>query len=695
MKKLTLIALISFITTIGFSQWNYYYQYGLIPESQLDEIAGEASGEQAFQHIIEMAAYNRPRPLEEYATTLMESVYVMDKLKEYGIKNGQVERFGKTSTWKGLKGRLWEVSPNRTKILDYDDSPLFLASGSNNAKVKAEMIWVGRGTATEIANLDLTDKLVVTEGSLRNMGLWISNGAVGALTFESSRPLIDPMQIPTAGIRGAGDKGFAFRIPPRDGHKIRNRLLKGEKIVVEAEVETTRVELDIQVPSCVIEGTEPNGEEVILCAHIYEGYVKQGANDNISGSAAILDIVRVLNKLYEEGRLERPKRNIRFIWVPEFSGTIPWVKAHQDIMDRTLCNINMDMVGIKMAENQSFLNMHRTTMGNPHYINDVMECYMRYISETNKIRCTPVGRFNFLKPMIAPTGTDDPFYYNTEAYLGASDHAVFNDWAVGVPGILLNNWPDHYYQTSNDRANVCDPTQMKRVVFLGAAAAHSIASAGDEGAMNIAAEVMGNAGHRMGHQLTICSHSIANADSDQLGGIYKKAVSDLWAVYTNEKETLESVFELMVTPDVKNAMKSQIENLMHIWDNQTESLKHLMIAKASVLGIDPVDLSKTREEKMAARMVPVPTEKVEENGYGGYRDIINSVPDATKKKYPYPSLARNSREANLLCNGKHNALEIKKMLDVQYPTDVDLQDLVNYIKILEKAGLVEVVTKMD
>ena len=71
----------------------------------------------------------------------------MDKLKEYGIESGKIERFGKTSTWKGLKGTLWEISPNRSKIVDYDDSPLFLASGSNNADVEAEMIWVGSGSS--------------------------------------------------------------------------------------------------------------------------------------------------------------------------------------------------------------------------------------------------------------------------------------------------------------------------------------------------------------------------------------------------------------------------------------------------------------------------------------------------------------------------------------------------------------------
>jgi len=81
----------------------------------------------------------------------------------------------------------------------------------------------------------------------------------------------------------------------------------------------------------------------------------QGANDNKSGSAAILEVARVLNKLIAEGRIPRPKRTIRFLWAPEFSGTIPWIKANREIIERTLCDINMDMVGEWLSKNKGDL----------------------------------------------------------------------------------------------------------------------------------------------------------------------------------------------------------------------------------------------------------------------------------------------------------------------------------------------------
>lgn len=692
MKKFILLLSFSISSLFLFSQWNYYSQYGLIPEKLLDEIIGEASGEQAFNHILEMAAYNRPRPLEEYATTLNESKYVISKLKEFGIENAQIERFGKTSFWKGLKGKLWEVSPNRKKIADYDDLPLFLASGSNNADVTAELVWVGRGTKEELDQNDITGKICITSGSLRNLSAMLDRGALGVVSFENSRALNDPLQISTGGIRMRGKnegKGFAFRVTARDGWKIRDRLIRGEKIKVHAEVEATRVELDIQVPTCVIEGSETNAEEIILSAHIFEGYVKQGANDNISGSAALLDVVRVLKTLYDEKRLERPKRNIRFIWVPEFSGTIPWVNAHMDLMNRTLCNINMDMVGLQIAENLSTFALHRTTMGNPHYINDVMACYYRYVGENNKSRLTPVSRDLFLKPIVAPTGSEEPFYYNIEANNGASDHSVFNDWAVRVPGVMMITWPDPFYHTSNDRPQACDPTQLKRVVFLGAAAAYTIASAEDETAMKIASEIQGNAMQRLGHQLSINSVQIANADQDDFTAVYKNGVFNLDAIYQNEKETLETVSELFVDQVSMNKyLKNQLQALKNIYTSNLKVVEEQMKLKSSQISVKPIRIKLSNEELQASEIIPIPTLKVSENGYRGYGKFIRELPAETKEKFPYPSLRRTSSELERLCNGKRNALEIKKLIDVQYPYQVELTDVLNYLELLKQSGLV-------
>ncbi len=671
------------------AQWNYSYQYGSLPQNVLQMIAGESSGERAYNDLVELTGYNRPRPLSEYSGTLFESEYIVNKLKSYGISNAKIDRFGKTTTWKGLEGSLWEVEPVVSKIADYESLPLMLASGSTDADVTAPLVWVGEGTEEWLKGKNLTGTIVFTSGALsRVFPLAMEAGAHGVVSYESDRPLIDPLQIPTSGIRPGAGGGFAFRVPPREGHLLRDRLLRGEKIVVHATVRATTLELDLQVPTCVIEGTEKGGEEIIICAHIYEGYVKMGANDNGSGSVAILDVARVLNTMYNDGRLKRPQRSIRFIWIPEFSGTIPWVEANREIMGRTLCNINLDMVGLRQAENQSFLNLHRTTFGMPHYVNDVLQMYMRYISETNKIRCTPVGRFGFLIPMVAPTGTDDPFYWNAEAYIGASDHAVFNNYTVKVPGICLNNWPDHYYHTSGDRPWVCDPTQLKRAIFLTAASAYSIASADGQGAMKIAGEVLGNAAHRMGHQLTIGSDRIASASVANILSEYRRALYDYQAVSINEFETLKSVAELIRGQKELNGVLDALAASLVSQRKEGElMLEQQMIARSAILGIQPLKIAPSTLEKKLISIRPAVTSAAISAGYAGFRPMMDKVPANILAKYSYSNV-KNIQEVVLLSDGTRTALDIMKMLDAQYPEQCGEEHFVNALTVLKEAGIV-------
>ncbi len=307
---------------------------------------------------------------------------------------------------------------------------------------------------------------------------------------------------PAQAAPAAAPAGFAFQLPVREGDILKRRLLSNEKITVRAQVESRAADADLENVICHIPGTDPAAGEIILSAHLFEGIQKQGANDNISGSACILEVARVLNTLIAEGRLPKPKRTIRFIWGPEFSGIGEWVKANRDIMERTLCNINMDMVGEWLSKNQSYFCLMRTTYGNAHYINDVMENYYRYVGEGNRERIQNRSTAAVVPVrIVAPSGADEPFAYSIETHYGASDHEVFNDWGVGVPGIMMIAWPDKWYHTSGDTADKSDPTQLKRAAAIGAAGAYTVASADAGAAARIAAEIAANATRRLGHQL--------------------------------------------------------------------------------------------------------------------------------------------------------------------------------------------------
>lgn len=691
-SKLTLaLVLFFFANSLMGQEYTSPFNHSLMDEKFYDLIVGESSGDRAYYHILDIAPYERDRKSEDYKGLFMESVYVVDKLKSYGFTDAKTEFVGKTKTWDGVSATLWEVSPKKVKMADYRDLAAILGQGSKSAHVTAELAWIGRGTQQEISSVDLKGKIAVTEASAgRVHDLAVKAGAVGIITFYSPRPLVDPIQIPNSGIRGT-NATFCINLTPRDGYALRDRLLKGEKITVKADIETTIEETNIEVPTCLIKGSDANAEEIILCAHLFEGYVKLGANDNISGSAALLEIARTLNELIESGQLPRPKRSIRFIWIPEFEGSIPWAVQHKDILNRTLCNINLDMVGLWMSKSQSMYCLHRTTMGNPHYLNDVAENFYHYMGATNKsFVATGVGRPDALKPVVSVTGSRDPFYYSINAHYGASDHEVFNDWGVQVPGVIMITWPDNYYHTSGDRPEICDPTQLHRAIVLAAVSAYTIAEAGEEGAAKIASEVASNASKRMAIKMKYDLSLLNGATAEDFAQLYRNARFNQDAMLTNEVATLGTVMELApASAALKELVTSLQAGVKAVWTINNKNIDAAMKIKASALGVSPIkSITLSASEKAASKVYPRTTAKVKEYGYG----VLRSIPRELMAKYGFDqrgAVNHGGEIAKLTVAGTNSILDIKKMLDAQFPNPDSLETISSYLEMLKDAGLVE------
>jgi hypothetical protein len=697
-KKLSLPVLILLLALPAAGQMTPWLQWTFLPPALMDEIVGEASGETAFNNVMAMCGFPRDRRSAEYAGTFAEAQYVLDRLTEYGLAEAAILRYPGGESWDGVKGELWVVKPGREKIASYRDLTAMLATGSSAADVTAELVWVEEGEAKDFEGLDVKGKVLLTSGSggpVHNIGC-LKHGAAGVVSFASPRPLFDPLSIPWSGLYGRGGAGetrFAFLIPPRDGVVLRDRLRRGEKITVRAVVEAKTEKADYQDIVAAIPGTDAGAEEVIVTAHIFEGYAMFGANDNSTGTSAILEAARTLQTLIAEGRLPRPKRTIRFLWIPEFSGTIPYVKAEAARMSRTLCDINLDMVGGDLARNLGFFTVMRTTYGHPHYVNDVVESYFRFVGEATRSYVTNGMDGSMNRRIAAPSGSEQPMYYYIGTHFGSSDHEVFNDWGVGVPGVVLNTWPDKWYHTSGDRPDKIDPTQMKRAVIITAASAYTIAAADDALAARIAAEIVSNASARMGHQLARGLEEMERADAAAFPAVFKRARGYLQASARNERATLDSVAELAV--DKTAFARDLTEHKASVSGVETAHLRTMdqaMRRRAAALKIMPVDIRLSPAEKRAAALIPRPLPKIKAGGFGGYQAAIQ---EARKAAGTTPAAApggrgasRGAAEIQLLCDGRNSALDIKRMLDTQFREETTLEAVIAHLELLKRAGLV-------
>ena len=111
---------------------------------------------------------------------------------------------------------------------------------------------------------------------------------------------------------------------------------------------------------------------------------------------------------------------------------------------------------------------------------------LNYTWRTNDIvylggapRGRPGGQY-FPVPMWEKNGSRDAFRYFIHEATGGSDHIVFNNASVAVPGIEFFTWPDQWYHADTDTPDKGDPTEMKRVAFIGATTAWVSANLTDE-----------------------------------------------------------------------------------------------------------------------------------------------------------------------------------------------------------------------
>jgi aminopeptidase YwaD len=247
------------------------------------------------------------------------------------------------------------------------------------------------------------------------------------------------------------------------------------------------------------------------------------------------------------------------------------------------------------------------------------------------------------------------------------------------------DWPDRWYHTSGDHVNNTDPTQMKRVAVIGAAAAYTIANADDAMAMKIASETAANGAQRIGHQLARGVAEMDAATDATLVDAYKGAREHIEATVINEKNTLETVNELAVDkPRVAAHVLALQKSIEQTGAAQLGAVEVHMKAASARLKVAPVVLKPTDLELKAAAIIPRPTPKVTANGYQGYRDAL--PPQAELVKFR----GLDTGELQRLVNGRQNLFDMKKMLEAQAPGRADLQMIIDYMNVLAKAGLVEI-----
>jgi len=204
-----------------------------------------------------------------------------------------------------------------------------------------------------------------------------------------------------------------------------------------------------EVVTASIAGADPRlrDEEIAFSCHL--DHQRPGANDNASGSVAILEVARAFSKLIGEGKIARPARTIRFIWPPEIEGTLALLNYRPELASRIKAVIHMDMVG-GGPETKAIFHVTRGPASLPSFVYDVAEHFGEFVNEQS----TRFARGESAAyPLLAPEGGKEPLRAMMAEFSMGSDHQIYTDSSYGIPAIYLNDWPRplHPYQFRHPR----------------------------------------------------------------------------------------------------------------------------------------------------------------------------------------------------------------------------------------------------
>ncbi len=678
-------------------------------------LANEISGQIIFNNEVILAGAPWIRNQEEFTDTFYESGKIYAMVRDLGIKTVRLERHPRDREFAyPLQGEFWTIKPETRLVARLEADAALVASSSGNVDLTGDLVYIPPLSKDELKSWPegeaperYQDKIALmwSHANRTTAQALDAAGVRGVISFSSRERYFDPDQVVYArGTYGDMDSlKFGFTISWRQWSELLEDTEGGKTVTVRCKTKIGSYPDKFETVFCWIPGTEPDKQGVIFSAHLFEGYTKRGANDNMSGCVVQLEIMRALSKLIAQGALPRPRRSIYFLWPNEISGTYEHFKQNPELVDRYSVNINMDMVGEALRKNNAIFTMTECTNQLPSYLDGLGDSVMNYVWRTNDIVYlpdSPRGRRGgqyFPRPLWEKNGSRDAFRYYLHRATGGSDHICFNSPSVAVPGVELNIWPDQWYHADTDTPDKSDPTQLKRTAFIGAAMAWAAADCSDEVLVKLLDAVSTFGYERVGkREVPAAIRLIENAEPAKLQEMTGRALNLVDFATNREMGAIRSTQEIFTGSDKARQL---VGDYLGQWHLYREGLHHQILGYAGLkaehlaesfsLDVDaPEEPEASPQAIKYARVHPAihPDVKAKEfsaERTDAYQKFVKENPDAIKA---LGLDARQRRTIQNYLNGKHSITDIRNWVSAETGKPLEFDPLLKYLEILKATG---------
>jgi hypothetical protein len=292
--------------------------------------------------------------------------------------------------------------------------------------------------------------------------------------------------------------------------------------------------------------------------------------------------------------------------------------------------------------------------------------------------------------MWEKNGSRDAFRYFIHEATGGSDHIVFNNSSVAVPGIEFFTWPDQWYHADTDTPDKGDPTEMRRVAFIGATSAWVSAHLEDEMVPDLLNTVSDFGYNRVAERGLPKAMEVleAGAGGDRSAAA-AAALNIIDAAVARERDAVRSIHDIHTG---SRAARALVDEEIASWDAYGEALEAFLLETAAAGGTGPLQIPEPSAAELAFdRVIPklAPGIRGQEFNMGRY--------DRAQAYFQeHPGILRDVGVSNQqtqqimnYVNGQRSVYTIRNRVAAQTGEDLTVDQVARYLEILEEIGWIE------
>ncbi len=644
-------------------------------------IRGEIQPSQAMDFMQQVYSTDRWFTYPKFQET---AEFLKKTMEDIGLKN--VELLGAPAdgtsqagfwtmplAWDARSARLEIVDPavpaEQAILADFQKVPASLGmwSGSTPPEgVTSEVVELKETDPAKIAQMPLKGKLVLTSRNPADFK-WalVKAGATGAINAFTENPKLEDGR---QWINAWGDNGWAFTkgstpllsfsITPRQAALVRKLLAERGVVHMKAAVDSRYYSGVYPYVTGVIPGT--GSEEVLTLGHSSE----QGAEDNATGVAAMLESLATLNRLITSGKLPRPKRSIRLFIMGELYGSMHYIETHPDRMRHTVAALTMDTP----AASYDLAGTEYTFYMNPHVAKSYTDAFILRVAQE-------------YFPQVHRPWHERAFMSGTDTYLSEPTVNVPTVWGYSGSGVETHH-------NSEDTPDRVDPRSLRDIATVNASYLYYLANAGEPEAMWLA-DVSQTRGYEqiLGSAASFLDRVPTAHDANGLAGLLQDAIDRV--AYSVDRETQSVLSVLRLVPEQRREGAAKIlaplvDGLRRFGTEQTSRVCHAIDLRALELGLNtPVKptVASDPQLKEAAKIV------VRRKRFGTLP--LDDIPPDQREGYPSGAWEGVPTIALYWCDGHRNLAEVIQLTRMELgPSDFDL---VGYFRFLRKKGYLDFV----